>query len=370
MDIFELIPFIFIIIVSIIAKYHKDYNLACIVAALILFGIILAPATKRIFDQQRPHTTINVVATKDIDNCQGMPSIHTQIFAMLSTFIFLKYPKMNKLKLTMIILTSLIATQRLVFERHTFNQVLGGLIIGVCIGSIIYKISDLYPKHTFTILVITSAVLLVIYFIDCIEKQKRFHSKLKNKNIPKWLDNDLIPLLNKKKREASSFTTYLLCSCIPDVDTTTYYTWDMITKMMDAFLNQIKDKIPSLNLIVGIKSGGAFLACYISKKLNIPYTTIRVSHYPNTKTIKKLTEFYLKTARIKEEIDQDVKDMNILLVDDQTSTGSTIKVSKEHLLEKGAASVISYCVFANKKYLCDYESVTSVAYFLPWGTNA
>jgi len=370
MDIFEFIPFIFIIIVGIIAKYKKDYNLACIVAALILFGIILAPATKRIFDQQRPHSTITIVHSKDIDNCQGMPSMHTQIFAMLTSFILLKYPQMTKLKAIMIILTTLVATQRLVFQRHTIEQVFGGLIIGTIIGFIVYKISDFCPKHTFTVLTAISGLLLVIYFIDCVEKQRKFYPKLNTKKIPHWLDQDLIPLLNKKKKEFSSFTTYLLCSCIPDVDTKTYYTWDMLTEMMDIFLDQIKDQLSSLDLIVGIKSGGAFLACYISKKLKIPYTTIKVSHYPSIKTTKKLANFYLNKALLKEDIDRDIQDMNILLVDDQTSSGSTIKIGKEHLLEKGAANVISYCIFANKKYLSDYESVTSVAYFLPWGTNA
>ena len=370
MDIFELIPFIFIVIVGIIAKYRKDYNLACIVAALILFGIILAPATKRIFDQQRPKTTVHVVPSKNIDNCQGMPSMHTQIFAMITGYVFLKYPNMNKLKLIMVMITSLVATQRLMWERHTFNQVIAGLVIGASIGFIVYKISETYPKHTFTILIAVSFVLLFIYFIDAIEKENAFHPKNKRKNVPEWLDKELIPLLNKKKHETSSFTTYLLCSCVPEVDTSTYYTWDMITTMMDSFLDRIKSSIPSLDIVVGIKSGGAFLACYLAKKIGIPYTTIKISHYPNTKTTKKLTAFYLKKAKLKEDITIDISGMNILLVDDQTSTGSTIKVGKEHLLSKGANTVISYCIFASKKSLCDYESVTSVAYFLPWGTNA
>ena len=61
-----------------------------------------------------------------------------------------------------------------------------------------------------------------------------------------------------------------------------------------------------------------------------------------------------KNAVVSEKNTMPVEGKAILLVDDQTATGSSLIAGKDYLLSQGANEVRTMCLFSKKKPLADY----------------
>lgn len=390
-NIYELTPFLVIVSLAVIALVRKDFELAILVISMFLFGIVLSPHLKTCFNEPRPnHTIPKTVKLKPVSSCQGMPSSHAFIFSMLTSFLYLRSisakngnhdgesseTKSENLdpEITISgIATLLMCLQRLIHGRHTMKQLIVGLVLGSIAGSCVFYLSKkMGTKTVFYGLLFSSVFVILIYLIEIIQIQNRFYNYIKKEPVPSWMDSHLVPILEKKKEKRSSFGSYLLFSTIPEIDTSNIYTWKILENMMDEFLEKdFREYNPEL--IIGIKTGGVFIANYLSYKSGVEYASIRVSHYPDTSLIGKLKHHAVKEPVLSEippNFTEMISGKRVLIVDDIVGSGATIRVAKDKIKEEGARMIRTYTVFTKKVGFTDFESLSAVGLFMPWGNDA
>ena len=105
--------------------------------------------------------------------------------------------------------------------------------------------------------------------------------------------------------------------------------WDTFTKEVKDLGNKI-DYQP--DLIVGIARGGVIPAVFLSKQLKVKDMMVLKVRVEGNERI------------LRAEVVADVKDKNILLVEDMLETGKTLVVVKEYLESKGA-NVKTACLY-------------------------
>ncbi|MCL2691640.1 MAG: phosphoribosyltransferase [Candidatus Bathyarchaeota archaeon] len=161
-------------------------------------------------------------------------------------------------------------------------------------------------------------------------------------------------------------------------NTTTQYeipTWNQIHKML---LNQAK-KIQKNNyqpdIIIGIAQGGTIPTRILTDLLQQknPQTTT------NTPIITSIEiKFYKNIAQtnnkptLKQPLTIPINDKKILIVDDISDTGQTLKLAKQHLTEKGAIETKTATLYTKTTTQTppDYaEKTTNKWIVFPWEIN-
>ena len=126
---------------------------------------------------------------------------------------------------------------------------------------------------------------------------------------------------------------------------------------VDVLVELLTDSIVKSNfepdIVVGILSGGEYPATKISKLLSIDYSTIDVSHYAmsffgidvdevvGAYRIARLLGFKPKTCLVNDINTEDVKNKNILLVDDDSYSGLTMKIARTAIVNNGPYDIKS-----------------------------
>jgi hypoxanthine phosphoribosyltransferase len=126
------------------------------------------------------------------------------------------------------------------------------------------------------------------------------------------------------------------------MDTTRSYVapgWDDIYEMLIDLALRIKRSDFKADLIVGVSRGGWAPGRILSDLLE------------NTHTANVKIEFYVglgKTTRkpvITQPISEDITGKKVLVVDDVSDTGESLKVAMDHVLEKGASEAKTVTVY-------------------------
>jgi hypothetical protein len=117
------------------------------------------------------------------------------------------------------------------------------------------------------------------------------------------------------------------------------------------------------DLIVGVCRGGWAPARVLSDLLENAHTAnIRIEFYTGLgKTLRE--------PRVTQPISESVAGKNVLVVDDVSDTGWSLKVATEHLLEKGAASVRTVTIYfkPHSIFKPDYFADTTSDWIIfPW----
>ncbi len=198
---------------------------------------------------------------------------------------------------------------------------------------------------------------------------------------PPWFDPALEGLL-QKKRDRSGMPKYdrtldwvvrqLLKTVVPrEIFNTHKHTWADVESLIRRGTEQIELGY-NPEVVIGIKSGGALIANYIAQCLAVNTVGyMKVSHYSDSsqsiaRTITKMGQ----QAIVKEPCTTNIAGKRVLLVDDQTATGLSLETGKQHLLERGAADVRTYCLFAKDPTLVDYFTNHGLGVYFPWGKDA
>lgn len=198
--------------------------------------------------------------------------------------------------------------------------------------------------------------------------------------IPDWFDTNLIPLLEakidrsriKKEDRKLDWVVRQIMKVLPSSITgvvTKKFTWEDIENMIEKSCATIGYEP---DLIIGIKSGGAFIANYVAKCLNASEVDyMHIAHYSdNSRSVVKSTlTSALKKAVIKEEPKAKMIGKKVLLVDDQAGTGSTLKTGKEYLKQKAALEVKTFCLYTKGPQV-DYCRKKGLMLYTPWGKDA
>ena len=66
-----------------------------------------------------------------------MPSGHTQVVVFVTTYLYLKYKRINNIVKICIILSLLVMYTRIYLKKHTLIQVIVGAIFGILCGCMI-----------------------------------------------------------------------------------------------------------------------------------------------------------------------------------------------------------------------------------------
>ena len=115
--------------------------------------------------------------------------------------------------------------------------------------------------------------------------------------------------------------------------------WDRVYEMLMDMALQIRKSGFNPHIIVGVSRGGWAPGRILSDLLE------------NTHTVNVKIEFYVgigKTAGkpiVTQPIGEDISGKRVLVVDDVSDTGKSLKVAMEHMLEKGAAGVKTATIY-------------------------
>ena len=100
----------------------------------------------------------------------------------------------------------------------------------------------------------------------------------------------------------------------------------MIEKTWDEFFSRLDEiEFGKFDLIVAIARGGIIPASFIQRKLNIPMRILQIQYRDDSHTP------LFEKARILEEEKLNCTDKKILLVDDVSRSGETLKAAKKYL---------------------------------------
>ena len=164
-----------------------------------------------------------------------------------------------------------------------------------------------------------------------------------------------------------------------------YISWEQLEKYLDIIIEKIKNTEPGTEIkydaIVGIKSGGAIISDYVSKKLNIDNYKIKLSNSKygcNKQSYHAIIDLFDKMSNDKksfnicEPIEEDLEGKNIILIDELVSSGNTIKEAYKYLKQtKKVNNIYVTTIFLNKDL---YKQDIKIDYIIdrdivvwPWG---
>jgi len=139
--------------------------------------------------------------------------------------------------------------------------------------------------------------------------------------------------------------------------------WNQIYKMLLNLTEKIRKNNFKPDIIVGVSRGGWPPARVLSDLLG----------NPNLANVK--AEFYLGVAETKEEpvltqpVSMEVAGKKVLVVDEVADTGKSLKLVKEHIIEKGATEVKIATVYYKPWSIVKpdyYEKESSKWIVFPW----
>ena len=300
--------------------------------------------------------------------CVGLPSGHAETSTIIFSLLYFKNFISFNVCLAFIFLISI---QRIIFQMHTLTQVLVGILFG-------FFYTQIYIKYNLSIF--SFLIVLTIGLIISILSIYKIDEKLKQP-IPTWVDNEMIPSIHKKLnipyylRIASIYATAI-------ENGRTYISWRELESFLDEIVNKIKNKDIQFDAIVGIKTGGAIISDYVSKKLGIKNYKLKLSREEyncNKKPVDTLNDLFQRQVLNKygkysicEGIEDNLTGKNIILIDEMVSSGTTMLESINYLKNKKHVNIIyPTCIsFSKKRYKKDIyiNSVIPNSVFIwPWG---
>jgi len=295
--------------------------------------------------------------------CMGMPSGHSEIAVIVCGLLWKLKIIDPPLAITIILLTG---AQRIYSKMHTLSQVMAGFTTGT-LYALLYTFYN-RPSIILLLAVLIPATLSVALTYN-INRRLQVPT-------PSWLDPRLAPIVDKKMN-ATILNKYIYSmASISDSHVAPFYTWATLEEKTDSLIQKIKGPV---DVIVGIKSGGAIIASYMHSKM--PQTKVYYLKSKTDKSENPLVWGYEESINKKrsitlvEGIDDDISGKNILLVDEVIDSGRTMLFAKEYLENTKKVkhvTIAAICVASRGQAVVDkydsiYGSKTELASIWPWG---
>jgi hypoxanthine phosphoribosyltransferase len=215
---------------------------------------------------------------------------------------------------------------------------------------------------------------LILFII--IPDLKRTWKAVKEQASPLWLDDSLVELLSSKTSKKKCYKTGVINSMYyyfhPRGEKGSY-TWKNLEETLNHY--ELPDGYKP-EAIVGIKSGGAFIANYLGHRLGVSDVSyIGITNYNNKSLYERLeTVLYRdykndKKCKITEIPQISPRNKVILLVDDQSATGASVKLAREYLIAAGAKDVKVFCLYVQSSEI-DFAYKRGFRLIWPWGIDA
>jgi len=210
--------------------------------------------------------------------------------------------------------------------------------------------------------------------------------KLRNLEIPEWFDEELISTLRKKydrsgmKKRDRTLDWFIRqnLKVLPSIMTgieTKKFSWRDIEGIIAENAGRMVASGYRHDVNMGIESGGAFIAPYVAKCCGMDLETVdymKVCHYSaNSRSIVKSSLTCIdKPAEIVKKPSIKFKGKHVLVIDDNTYTGVTLLAAVNYLMENGAASVKTFCLYTRRDVHVDFCTRYGMMLFPPWGKDA
>jgi hypoxanthine phosphoribosyltransferase len=140
-------------------------------------------------------------------------------------------------------------------------------------------------------------------------------------------------------------------------------TWNQIYEMLLCQAQKIKTQNYKPDLIVAIARGGVVPARILSDLLEIPSLSfIQIEFYTNINQT-------LQEPTLKQTLTTNVTGQKILLIDDISDTGKSLKLAKTHLQHQGAIEIKTATLYEKPKSVTTpdfYEKQTIDWVVFPW----
>jgi len=115
----------------------------------------------------------------------------------------------------------------------------------------------------------------------------------------------------------------------------------------------------NFDMIVAVANGGIIPAAMLNQRLNLEIQLLKLHLRDDSQ--KQLFD----KPQLLEEIRFEIKDKNILLVEDRVKTGITLTYAKQLLIQAGAKNVKTFAVNGN----ADYYLYNEDCFLFPWIMN-
>jgi len=353
----------------------KKIQIIIIIMIIAYYHFVLHNGLEKIFSEtyfdydsiKRPLLRCRNGANGKNTSCIGLPSGHAETITILASLLYVY----NFISLPICIaLIILFSAQRIVSNMHTFSQVCFGILLGVLYVGI-YSILNL-SLYSFLIVGIIGLLLaiLTVYKLD---------QKI-NGPIPDWVDSSMIPSIHSKQK--SPFYTKVGSIYInAALQNRTFVSWPQLEKYLDTIVEKFEKTGQNYDAVVGIKTGGAIISDYVSKKLGISNYKVKLSrseyncqkkpnHTINDMVQKRLFKNYGEYT-ICEGIDDNLAGKNIILIDELVSSGKTMAETHYYLQNtKKASNVYPVCIALEKKYTGELHIdhvMNGLVLIWPWG---
>lgn len=203
-------------------------------------------------------------------------------------------------------------------------------------------------------------VYVICYIIALYVINVYIHTNVMNR-IPFWVkeSKELYPILKNKLYRNKSQGKWHNYLCKPWTNhlKLEFVTWSNLENSCKILSDRIDPN--EFDCIVGIKTGGAFVAAYIAHLLNKPYFIVSSKLWSGSTFLnntKKAIDFF-SGKEVKADIygEPEISGMRILLCDDTTYTGITITQCVDYCQTKlKAKSVKTLCIWISDRFIPDY----------------
>jgi hypoxanthine phosphoribosyltransferase len=114
------------------------------------------------------------------------------------------------------------------------------------------------------------------------------------------------------------------------------------------------------DLVIGIANAGVIPGATIAAILDLPFYSILVSRRHRASTVRE-------TPAIFGEVPTEVRDRNVLLVDETCDSGDTLRLAKAAIVNAGANAARTAVGFRTGSYEPDFHALaTDSTIVLPW----
>lgn len=353
----------------------KNIQIIIVITMISYYHFVLHNGLEKIFCEtyfdydsvKRPLPKCRNAANGINTSCIGMPSGHAETITIFATLLYVYKFISLPICLTLILIFS---AQRIVSNMHTFRQVGFGILLGALYVAI-YSI--LHLSISSFLIVCGIGLLLAILTVYKLDQKI-------NGPIPPWVDAAMIPSIHSKQK--SPFYTKVCCIYINAViQNRTFVSWSQLEKYLDTIVENFEKTGQNYDAVVGIKTGGAIISDYVSKKMGIPNYKVKLSrseyncqknHHDTINDIvqKRLLKNYGEYT-ICEGIDDNIAGKNIILIDELVSSGKTMAETYYYLQNtKKATNVYPVCVALEKNYNGELHIdhiLNGVVLIWPWG---
>lgn len=344
---------------------NKKINIILIIFIVCLYHFYIHNGLEKQLSQICLHYDIKR-PLKNCDNnlyssvsCIGMPSGHAEtstiLFSLLYIYQFISLP-------ICILFIFFFSIQRIISNMHTVGQVIAGIVLGLFYSNI-YSITNL-SEFSFLFVFIIGIVLAALIV-------NKINSKLEVP-IPNWVDHQMLPNI-KKKMETPYYMKILTIYANANIQQVTFVSWKDIERYMDHIIERIKDSNVKYDAIIGIKTGGAIISDYISKKLNIKNYKVKLtrSYYNcDKKPINAISDLILKHIlqnygeyNVCEGIDDNLSGKNVILIDELVSSGTTMLSTIKYLRDEKHVDIIFPTAISLTRKL--YKGDIYINYIIP-----